>query len=263
MASAYELAWDETSLPSKLVFIGKKIRENASRMRSPELQTKTFGYVSLASAFYTVAGTAGKKLKAAVKPVRVLSIFLLPLWFVTWLPLGLLCHLIALLLVRSVLKRIVYDPQNSPHTGVFGCDVLSADQYDICQSILLRRFISREQNYRRAEACIRAGLDKPSMAAHTRGLLHIGMARVYCYKADWWDAEKEIAKALSAAKEAAEKDPRQASRVYRGVADMTRRIDKVFKRTGPGREEQLRNLLSRAHALAASVGAKDQILKQL
>ena len=256
MRSTYTLAWDDDTFLGKVQFFVRKMWENVPIALSPDLQVKLGGRISLGSACYTVTGTAGKKLKAAIRPLRVLSPLWLSLWFVTWLPLGYLCHMLALPFVRTVVKRNGYDPR----TMRFAYDMLSADQYDVCQRVLLRRLVPREQNFRRAEACICAGFEQPTMAAHTRAFLHIGMARVYWYKSDRWAADEEIALAIGIAPEA-EKDARQASRVYRDAAKWLDKLNRSFRRADEYGE--VKRLRDRAEQLATAVGAKDQLLKQL
>jgi tetratricopeptide (TPR) repeat protein len=132
---------------------------------------------------------------------------------------------------------------------LIGYDGMSADQCDVRQSILRRR-----GQYDEAMRCIRAALAKNPEKAHTRGLLHVGLADICKKEGNWRKAETEVQTALIAAKEEAEKDPRQAVRIYRHCANI---IDFV-EQGDPIPGSQLRR---KVKTLLQTVGAEDQLLK--
>lgn len=130
--------------------------------------------------------------------------------------------------------------------ALIGYGEMSADQCDIRQSILRRR-----GRYDEAKQCILAALAKNPEKAHTRGLLHAGLAEIYRKKDDWRNARTEARTALVFAEEAEKQDPRQAARIYRQCADIADFVEK-----GAGKPFR-----RKARELAQATGAEDQLLK--
>jgi len=124
---------------------------------------------------------------------------------------------------------------------------MSAEQCDVRQSILRRR-----GRYDEAEKCIQAALAKNPEKAHTRGLLRVGLAKIYRHKGNWRGEEEEIRVAITEAAEAERQDPRQAARIYRHCATAYLR----FKQGSLAQQ-----LLEQAKYLARATGARDQLLK--
>ena len=155
-------------------------------------------------------------------------------WCFTWLPLSAWCYWRMLHLSNHVVKLIGYDG-------------MSADQCDVRQSILRGR-----GQYDEARKCIHSAFTK-NAEAHTRGLLHIGLAEIYWHEGDLYDAEMEVHAALAEAREAEKQDPWQATRIYRHCADITDLI-----KHNPILGNKLRD---KAKELAQTTGARDQLLK--
>lgn len=132
---------------------------------------------------------------------------------------------------------------------LIGYEGMSADQCDVRQSVLRRR-----GRYVEAKKCIHVALAKNPEKAHTRGLLHVGLAEIYRHEGDWHNAETEVHAALTEAGEAEKQDSRQAARIYRHCADITDFIEQGDPISG----SQLRR---RAQALAQATDAQDQFLK--
>ena len=95
-------------------------------------------------------------------------------------------------------------------------------------------------------------LAKNPEKAHTRGLLHVGLADIYRHEGDWRNAETEVRAALTEAGEAERQDPRQAARIYRHCAEIANALGDL------SRGNELRR---RAETIATTTGAKDQLLK--
>jgi len=132
---------------------------------------------------------------------------------------------------------------------LIGYEGMFADQCDVRQSVLRRRGQNEE-----AKKCIRAAFAKNPKNAHTRGLLHVGLAEIYRHKGDWRNAETEVQAALTAAAEAETQDPRQTARIYRHCVDITDFVEEGDPIPG----SQLRR---KAQVLAQATGAQDQLLK--
>ena len=132
---------------------------------------------------------------------------------------------------------------------LIGYEDMSADQCDIHQSIL--RFCGW---YHEAKKCIYVALAKKPEKAHTRGLLHVGLAKIYQHEGRWRNAEAEVFAARIAAREAEKQDARQAARIYRHCAD----IMDFVEQGNPISGSELRR---KAYELAQAAGAQDQLLK--
>lgn len=238
MTSIYDLSWSKTSFLAKLQLFFKSRKREKQRMQSDDPIVQAQGYSALSSAYYSIVGTAVSQLKAIFRlrwlmwfaPVRII------IWGFTWLPLAARCYWRMLPLSNRVVELIGYEG-------------MSADQCDIRQSVLRRRNRLTE-----AKECINAALAKNPEKAHTRGLLHVGLAEIYRKDGDWRNAETETQMAIGAAKEAEEKDPRQAARIYRHCASIT----DFFEAGDPIPGSQLRH---KAKTLLQTVGAEDQLLK--
>lgn len=236
MASIYDLSWGKTSFIAKLKLLFKSQKSAKRKTRywwDPQMQSQE--YSALSSAYYSVASTAFSQLKATLRPTWL--VWLAPLrmlmWCFTWLPLAAWCHWRML----SASDRVV---------ELIGYGEMSADQCDVRQSILRRR-----GRYDEAEKCILAALAKNPEKAHTRGLLHVGLAEIYRHDGDWRNARTEARTALVLAEEAEKQDPRQAARIYRHCADIADFVEK-----GAGGALRLK-----AQEIARATDAQDQLLK--
>lgn len=233
MTSIYDLSWSETSFLAKLQLFFKSLKREKEKMRSSDRQVQAGGYSALSSTYYSIVGTAFSQLKAAFRPkwfapVKVAA------WCFTWLPLAAWCYWRMLPLSNRIVELIGYDG-------------MSADQCDVRQSILRRR-----GKYDEAKKCIRAALAKNPEKAHTRGLLHVGLADIYRHEGEWHGEETEIKLAIAEAEKAERIDPRQAARIYRHCAVAYEGFKQISL------AEQFRE---KARTLAQATGAKDQLFK--
>lgn len=245
MRSIYELSWGETSFAKKLQLFFKSRKRERQKMRSTDVMEQVRGYSALSSTYYSIAGTAVAQFKAIFKPRPRWLIWLAPvrlLWFIcTWLSLGAWCYWRMLKISNQVVR-------------LMGYQYMSAEQCDIRQSILRRR-----GQYYEAKRCIHEALAKNPRKAHTRGLLHVGLADICKKENKPFKAEAEIHEALKAAKEVEEEDPRQAARIYRHCADIS---DWFEGADSLGCESFLgAKLRLKAKRLADDADAKDQLLK--
>ncbi|MEK7649451.1 MAG: hypothetical protein AAB367_00590 [Patescibacteria group bacterium] len=236
MTSIHDLSWGETSFLAKLeLFLRSQKREKEEKLRSVSPWVQAQGYSALSSIYYSIVGTATSQRKAVFRlswlaPLQIIA------WLLTWLPLAAWCYWRMLSLSDRVVKLIGYDD-------------MSADQCDIRQSILRRRI-----KYGEAEGCIRIALAKKPEKAHTRGLLHVGLADIYRYKGERSAMMQEVESALAEAREAEGLEPRQASRIYRHCADIVELVQ-------PRDLVQCGELRRKARELAEATGAEDQLLK--
>lgn len=205
------------------------------KIQSNDRKIQARGYSSLSSTYYSIVGTAFSQFKAALRPIWFAPVRML-VWCFTWLPLSAWCYWRMLPLSDRVVELVGYDG-------------MSADQCDIRQSVLQKR-----KRYKEADKCIKIALDKNPEKAHTRGLLHAGLAEIYEKKGDWRGAEEEVQAALAEAKEAEKQDSRQAARIYRKCAGIT----DFFEQGDPIPGNQLRQ---KAQTIAQATGAQDQLLK--
>ncbi len=235
MTSIYDLSWGETSFLAKLQLFFKSRKQEKEKMRSSDVRVQAGGCSALSSTYYSIVGTAFSQLKAALRP-KLLAPLNVAAWCLTWLPLTAYCYWRMLPLSNRIVELIGYDG-------------MSADQCDVRQSVLRRR-----GKYDEAKKCIRAALAKNSEKAHTRGLLHVGLAEIYRHEGDRRNAEAEVRVALAEAAESEKQDPRQASRIYKHCADIT----DFVKQGDPIPGSQLRR---KAQELAQATGARDQLLK--
>ncbi len=238
MTSIYDLSWSKTSFLAKLKLFLKSRKREGEKIRSNDPRVQAQGCSALSSTYYSIVGTASSQLKATLRPAWL--VWLAPvrilIWCLTWLPLTVWCYWRMLPLSDRIVRLVGYDG-------------MSADQCDVRQSVLRRRGRHDE-----AERCIRVALNKNPEKAHTRGLLHVGLAGIYQSKGDWREAEVEVKAALVEAQEAEKQDLRQAARIYRNCADIT----DFFEAGDPIPGSQLR---SKAKELAQKADAQDQLLK--
>lgn len=242
----YNLSWGETSFIAKIKLFLKSNQNEKQKVRSGDRRAQAEAYSSLSSTYYSIAGTGFARLKAALRPKWLMMIWLAPLqvllWCFTWLPLAGWCYLRMLPLSNRMVELIGYEG-------------MSADQCDVRQSILRRR-----GRYKEAEKCIRVALRKNPEEAHTRGLLHVGLAEVYLRVGREYYLEniaREVSLALSEAEVAERNNPQQASRIYRQCADiLDGRLGEEDDSIPSG--DQLR---LKAKELARATGAQDQLLK--
>jgi len=239
----YHLSWGETSFLAKLKLFVRSRKEEGKKIQSHNPQTRAEGYSALSSTYYSIAQTGVAQFLAIFKPVEfgmywplIVSVRVVRFvaWCITWFPLSFWCHWRMLLLSNRVVALIGYDG-------------MSADQCDIRQSIL-RRY----DQYEEAEKCIRAALIKWPEKAHTRGLLHVGLADVFLYRGNQRGVKDEMITAAFLAKDAAEQDPRQAARIYRHCANFADWLGELSF------GDKLRCL---ARELAQATNAKDQLFK--
>lgn len=233
MTSIDDLSWNATSFRSKLQLFLKSRNQEGKKMQSNSKEVQAEGYSALSSTYYSIVGTAFSQLKTALRskllaPVKVAA------WCFTWLPLSMYCYWRMLPLSSRVVELIGYEG-------------MSADQCDVRQSVLRRRDQASE-----AKKCINFALAKNPEKAHTRGLLHVGLAEIYWYEGDWCNEEIEVLAALAEAVEAEKQDPRQAARIYRHCAGVYHRL------RWASRARELRN---KAKMLMEATGAEDQLLK--
>ena len=238
MTSIYDLSWGETSFLAKLQLFYKSRKQEKEKMQSGDRCIQAQGCSALSSTYYSIVGTAFSQLKATFKPKWLAPVRMI-VWGFTWFPLAAWCYWRMLPLSDRVVELVEYDG-------------MSADQCDVRQSILRRR--GQYYRYYEAEKCIRAALAKNPKKAHTRGLLHVGLADIYRYEGIRRNAETEVQAALAEALQAEQQDPRQASRIYRHCADITDFIE----RGDPIPGSQLRR---KAQELAQTNGSDDQLLK--
>ncbi len=237
MSSIFDLSWSKTSFLSKFILFMDANDDVIMRLHSHDCKEKASGYSALSSTYHNIYGTAFAKLKSTVKPWWLL--WLAPiraaLWSITWLPLAGWCYMRALPLSNRVVELIGYGG-------------MSADQCDIRQSILFWHNYLEE-----AKTCINAALVKSPGKAHTRGLLHVGLAKIYRKEGDRLNSETELIVAINIAEEAEKEDPRQAVRIYRHCASIA---DSLMLEVVSG--DHLRR---KAKKIAQELNLKDQLLK--
>lgn len=238
MTSIYDLSWNKASFLAKLQLFFRSQSCEKQKMQSDDLEVQAQGYSALSSTYYSIAGTAFSQLKATIRPrwLMWLAPFRMVVWGFTWFPVATWCYWRALPLSNRVVKLIGYER-------------MSADQCDVRQSILRHR-----GNFEEAKKCIHAALAKNPEKAHTRGLLHVGLADIYRKDGNWRDVEVGVWSAITEANKAEKEDPRQAARIYRHCADIYDSFE--TKDQIPG--SQLRH---KAETLLQIVSAKDQLLK--
>lgn len=238
MTSIYDLSWSKTSFLAKLELFLKSRKREKEKMRSDDPMLQAEGCSALSSTYYSIVGTAFSQLKVTLQPrwlVWLAPVRILP-WCLTWLPLASWCYFRML----TLSDRMV---------SIAGYEKMSADQCDIRQSILRRRNRLAE-----AKECIALALGKNPEKAHTRGLLHAGLAEIYKTEGNWREAEAEVQLAVKEAEEAEKQDPRQAARIYRHCAS----VADFFEMGDPIPGSQLRR---KAENLSQAIGATDQLLK--
>ncbi len=238
MNSVYDLSWSKDSFWAKFDLFTRSIDESALLIDSADTLKRSDGYSALSSTYYSIAGTTAAKLGSLFR-IRWSLLLLplsLPLFFLTWLPLGAWCYFRMLPLSDKALAC------------AGGYDNFSADKCDIRQSILRKR-----RRYVSAAACISRGLAKEGVLPHTRALLCVGLADVYLYVKDYQLVQSNVKSALKNIREIEGYDPRQAIRIYKGCAQ----IADTLGMAAPNGN----TLRRRARELAESLNAKDQLLK--
>ena len=243
MAMAYDLSWGTTSFPAKLLLLATSHREQRRKIKSMDVRAKAEGYSALSSTYYSIAGTAGAHREAlhTLKPkVRIIGdILLIPRFFCfmfTWLPLGGWCWWRMLYLSDQV-ERLI---------GLRG---MSAARCDIRQSILRARC-----RFYEARVCIESGLRKEFSDAHTKGLLHCGMAEILRRDLDRQGVCRQLESAIASTRLAEQTDPRQAARIYRQCASLAEWLGLRSPLTAT-------ELYQKAEVLAIAADATDQLLK--
>ncbi len=239
MSTVYDLSWNETSFLAKLQLFFKSNKQERRKIQSRDLQVQAEGYSALSSTYYSIVGTAYAQLKVVSQPKLTILLHVVAYCF-TWLPLAVWCYWRMLTLSNHVVTLIGYEGMN-------------ADQCDVRQSILRRR-----GQYDEAKKCIHATFIKHVEKAHTRGLLHVGLAEIYRHECAWRKAQVEVLSALTEAEKTESQDPRQAMRIYRSCADLTDYFGNFMYQGNMTSGDKLR---SKAQALAEETGAQDQLLK--
>ena len=238
MDSIKELSWKKTSFLSKLKLFFKSQKEEREKIRSNF--TKAQGYSALSSTYYSIVGSAFARLKSTLCPKQKLLILIAPIrmlvWLFTWFPLAAWCYFRMLHFSDRVVALLTYKR-------------MSADECDVRQSILLLR-----HRYHQAKTCIKVALSKNPEKAHTRGLLHAGLAKIYYRYREWRRAEEETRVAVAEAEEAESNEPMQAARIYRICST----IPSFAGGDDPICNKRLRR---KAEELAISSGASDQLQK--
>lgn len=230
MKKIYDLSWNKDGFFDKVSLVKKSRQE----VKVAKTNNKVGTLSALSSTYYSVAGTAIAQLRS--KTQLSWKSLLLPLWFVTWLPLGAWCYW-RMLPISNKALRIAGEYQN-----------LSVSQCDDRQSILRRRGQLDEALF-----CINSTFYKEPVG-HTLALLLVGKADVLERQNKEWGNFSEIKgliyRALDIAKEIESDEPQQAIRIYRNCANLVERI---------GEDGSL--LRKKAKQIAQRVGAKDQLLK--
>lgn len=235
MTSIYDLSWGETSFLAKLELFFRSQKLAKLKMQSGDERVRAQGCSAFSSTYYSIVGTAVSQLRATLRPKWLIPVRIAA-WCCTWLPLAVWCYWRMLYLSDRVVQLIGYEG-------------MSADECDVRQSILRRR-----GRYEEAKKCIEAALAKNPEKAHTRGLLHVGLAEIYSYEHNRFGMGAQMREALVEAMEAEKQDPRQAARIYRDCADIASLITH-------GDLFLAAELRRRAQLLAKATGAKDQLLK--
>lgn len=235
MPSIDELSWNRVTFKDKFALFLTARRACRDGLQSDDPTVRAAAYSSLSSTYYSIAATAFAQLWLALQrqwlaPARIV------LWCLTWLPLGLWCYGRMLPLSNRVVQLIGYDD-------------MSPDQCDIRQSILRRR-----GEYTEAHTCIQKALAKQPEKAHTRGLLHVGLAYLHLRTENKDRVRQEVYEALTEGLAAEQEDPRQAARIYRHCADLA---DSLCPHD-PSQGNRLRNA---ARQLAEATASNDQRLK--
>lgn len=234
MATIYDLSWARTSFTEKLLLFVKSILEQRRKINSVDARVKASGYSALSSTYYSIAGTAGAQKEAIQK--QEWGFLWVPLFLVTWMPLGGWCW-----------WRMLYISDRVE--ALIGYGGMTAAQCDIRQSVL-----RAHARFYEAKVCIEFGLRKEFYDMHTAGLLHCGMAHLFMREGSRMYADVHIRAALDAVSRAKQTDPRQAGRIYRGCAPIADWAGMSSPFTGA-------ELRQRAEVLAIVTDAADQLLK--
>ncbi len=234
MKSIYDLSWDESSFLANLQLFFASRKQEQENIRSSDRLVRAQGYSVLSRTYCSIVGSAFAQLKLSLRsrwfaPVRIAS------WCCAWLPLAAYCYWRMLPLSNRVVAFVGYDG-------------MSPDQCDVRQSILRHR-----GKYDEAKQCICVALAKNPEAAHTRGLLHVGLAEIYRRDDDRDNADVEVRLALVDAAASEWRNPRQAVRIYRRCADVVDFVKRGHLLSG-------RDLRRKAQLLAKGVGIRDQLL---
>jgi hypothetical protein len=199
--SFQEASWNRVDFKSKW-WLFKSEREAYQRdMTVANFERRVSACSKLSSTYYGIAST-GKVVMEDILRRKKLGEIVKSLY--TWLPLTAFCYY-RMSIISDKMFRIAG-----------GVAALSADQADVRQSIL--RVKGR---YDEAYSLIEFALEKKKMQKHTRGLLYIGLAECE-KKLKKTRFENSIYAAYKLAGDIASSDPRQAVRIYRGCARLTK-----------------------------------------
>ena len=234
MDSIYDLSWARTSFIAKLILFFRANFKQREKIKSVDISTKAAGYSALSSAYYSIASTAGAQGKAIQK--QAWGFVWVPLFCMTWIPLGGWCWWRMLYLSDQV-ERLI---------GLRG---MSAARCDIRHSILRARC-----RFYEARVCIESGLRKEFSDAHTKGLLHCGMAEILRRDLDRQGVCRQLESAIASTRLAEQTDPRQAARIYRQCASLAEWLGLHSPLTAT-------ELYQKAEVLAIAADATDQLLK--
>lgn len=240
------LSWDKTDFFSKLKLLRLK-KEEVRKVRLAVVvpQERAAAYSGLSSTAYSIAGTAAAHLRHLFRfPKLLLLPVTLPLYCMTWLPLGAYC--------AGNMRR-----WSDEVVRLIGYEGMSAAQCDIRQSILRKQGARRDDALREeARRCIAGALKKPDAIGHTRGLLLVGLAEVSM--PPFAAGRPIVDEAVSIARKVSESEPRQAARILRSCADM---VDWIEGHGKLGASYEGRQYREEAKHLVGLAGAQDQVLK--
>ena len=231
------LSWNKVSFLAKLQLFLKSRKDYMEKIQSNSALDRAEVCSSLSSSYYSIVGTGVAHFRNFFRCSWKLVLFpiFVIVWLLTWFPLMLWCYFDMLHLSNKVVKLIGYNE-------------MTADQLDIRQSILRRR-----GRYKEARVCIEIALKK-TLNHHTRGLLCVGLAEIFLKEDNRDGVVMEIRSALHEAEKCEDREPQQASRIYRHCSRLYYMLE--GKQSVDGKELQ-----RKAEALAMSVGAADQIIK--
>ncbi len=206
----YDLSWNKKTFLAKVQLFFRSRKREREKIKSTNRQVQAQGYSTLSSTYYSIVGTAFSQFKEILRP-KWLAPVRVVMWSFTWCPLATWCYWRMLPLSNHVIE-------------ILGYEGMSADQCNVRQSIL-----RQQGRYTEARKCINVGINKNPEKAHTRGLLHVGLAEILWCKdwkskedkvINWVNVETEVDKAFTEVKESEKEDSLQAMRLYHHCADL-------------------------------------------
>jgi hypothetical protein len=236
--SIYKLSWDKSSFLAKFDLFTRSIDQSAELVCSEDTLKRSDGYSALSSTYYSIAGTVAAKFRSLfhLRWSLLLLPATVPLFLLTWLPLGGWCYFRMLPLSDKALAC------------AGGYDNFSADKCDVRQSILQKR-----KKLGAAVNCIFVGLKKPNISHHTKAFLYLGLASAKLTSGDKLFAEESLKWSLGLVGVVQEYNKNQAIRIYKKAAELAGKLDSFIPAPV--------TLRRRAKELAENIDAKDQLLK--